>query len=379
MDPLTHTLTGATLARAGLQRTTPLAMATLIVAANIPDVDILVYEAGEYAGLALRRGWTHGPLGLLLLPIVLVGVILAWDRWVRRRRRPEAPPADARPLLLLAFAGALTHPLLDWLNTYGVRLLMPIDRRWFYGDALFIIDPWLWLLLAGTVAAATRPSPRTSAFWAALAIAMGALILGSGEVPVAAAVLWVAGALVFAFLHAWGGIRRGRKTAVYGGDGGGRGTEGRRSAARVARWGGAAAVAYILGMIVLSRSAESRIEATLAAADHSVREVMFQPAPATPFRGTFVAVTDAGYVRGTFDGSGATGERTQPLGEILPPLDDADRARVIADPRVRDFLVWSRFPYPVREGGEIVFIGDARYAGDPRVGGLAGVPVRGAP
>ena len=25
---------------------------------------------------------------------------------------------------------------------------MPFDHRWFYGDAMFIIDPWLWLALA---------------------------------------------------------------------------------------------------------------------------------------------------------------------------------------------------------------------------------------
>jgi len=28
-----------------------------------------------------------------------------------------------------------------------VRLLMPFSNRWFYGDAVFIVDPWLWLIL----------------------------------------------------------------------------------------------------------------------------------------------------------------------------------------------------------------------------------------
>jgi inner membrane protein len=38
--------------------------------------------------------------------------------------------------------------LLDFLNTYGVRFLYPFSRRWFYGDALFIVDPWVWIALA---------------------------------------------------------------------------------------------------------------------------------------------------------------------------------------------------------------------------------------
>ena len=54
-------------------------------------------------------------------------------------------------LLLLSAIAILSHPLLDTLNTYGVRWLMPFSGRWFYGDTLFIVDPWLWLALAAGV------------------------------------------------------------------------------------------------------------------------------------------------------------------------------------------------------------------------------------
>jgi inner membrane protein len=356
MDPITHTLTGAALSRAGLHRTTPLATATLVLAANIPDLDILAYEAGEYAGLALRRGWSHGPVGLLILPLVLVAAMAGWDRWVRRRRDPGEPPVSSRALLPLAFMGALTHPLLDWLNTYGVRLLMPFDRRWFYGDALFIIDPWLWLLLAGAVTVATRPSRTASGFWAALGLAMGALLLVSGEMPPPAGWIWMAGAAGAALLHGFGRLRN------------------RDSAARA---GAALALAYVLIMIAVSQRAESVIRSALEAEGQAVVEVMFQPAPATPFHGSYVAVTDAGYLRGTFRGYGDAASRVgRPAGDALPVLTAGERAQLVArDPAVRDFLVWSRFPYPVHEAGEIVFVGDARYAGDARVGGLAGVRV----
>src|SRR5690606_37889478 len=130
---------------------TPLATAALVLGANAADVDIVAALFGGDAALHYRRGWTHGVLALAVLPVVQTGALLAFDRAVRRRRRPDAPPARVRPLFALSLLAVLTHPVLDWLNTYGVRLLMPFDGTWFYGDALFIVDPWLWLLAAASV------------------------------------------------------------------------------------------------------------------------------------------------------------------------------------------------------------------------------------
>jgi inner membrane protein len=160
MDPITHTLAGATLARAGLDRRTPLAAATLMLGANAPDIDIVMMLVGEYAAIAFRRGWTHGPLAWPLLVVALTGMMLAWDRWVRRRRSPGAVPADPAVLLLLATIGVLSHPALDWLNTYGIRLLMPLSPEWFYGDAVFIIDPYVWLVLGGALTLPRRTVRR---------------------------------------------------------------------------------------------------------------------------------------------------------------------------------------------------------------------------
>lgn len=156
MDNVTHTMVGATLARVGLDRRSPLAAATLMIAANAPDLDLVAYAAGGHAFIAYRRGWTHGPLALVVLPLVVMAAMLAWDRFVRRRRNPALPPADARWTLILAAIGVLSHPLLDWLNTYGVRFLMPFRERWFYGDAMFIIDIWLWLILGTALVLARR-------------------------------------------------------------------------------------------------------------------------------------------------------------------------------------------------------------------------------
>ncbi|HSG33048.1 MAG TPA: metal-dependent hydrolase, partial [Sphingomonadaceae bacterium] len=64
----------------------------------------------------------------------------------RRGTRPEARlPVSFKWLYLLSLIGCLSHPALDWLNVYGIRLLEPFSSQWFYGDTLFIIDIWLWL------------------------------------------------------------------------------------------------------------------------------------------------------------------------------------------------------------------------------------------
>jgi inner membrane protein len=183
MDNLCHTLAGWALSEAGLKRTTPLAGAALLVGANLPDVDGLACLKGSLAALSFRRGLTHGVLAMAVWPFVLAGLLLAWDRWFRRRTAPADPPARFGPLLLVSAIGVVSHPLLDLLNTYGVRLLSPFSDRWFYGDALFVVDPWMWLLLGGgaflsrrlarrDAPAASRPARIALGLAAAYAVVM---------------------------------------------------------------------------------------------------------------------------------------------------------------------------------------------------------------
>lgn len=146
MDNICHTLVGLAASRAGLKSRTALATATLAIAANLPDIDVLAF-ATSVPAVAIRRGVTHGVVAQALLPL---GFGLLMYGLGRRRHR------DVRLgwLLALSYFGVLSHVFLDFLNTYGVRLLTPFSNRWFYGDAVFIIDPWLWLVLGlGTFAA----------------------------------------------------------------------------------------------------------------------------------------------------------------------------------------------------------------------------------
>lgn len=146
MDNLTHALVGLAMGHAGLKRRTPLALTTLAVAANVPDIDVAVY-ATRVVPMYFRRGWTHGPIAMIVLPLLVAAVVVWWDRRVRQGRTSPPPPVVPREILLLAVLGTWSHPLMDYMNSYGIRLLMPFSGHWFYGDALYIIDPWLYLLL----------------------------------------------------------------------------------------------------------------------------------------------------------------------------------------------------------------------------------------
>ena len=121
-------------------------------------MDVVAYFLGPEADLAFRRGWTHGVLALLLWPFLLTGAMILVDRVVQRARRATLPSGLVPgQLLLLSTIAILSHPILDTLNTYGMRWLMPFSGRWYYGDTLFIVDPWLWLALgAGVMLARAR-------------------------------------------------------------------------------------------------------------------------------------------------------------------------------------------------------------------------------
>lgn len=154
MDNITHSLIGAALGQAGLKKRTGLGMPALIIGANIPDIDAACFfwlDGVEHLGF--RRGITHGPIAWLVLPLLLAAGLWFYDRWqAGRGKRPEDRlPVNFKWLFLLSLIGTLSHPLFDWFNNYGIRLLEPFSSEWFYGDTLFIIDVWILLGLGWAV------------------------------------------------------------------------------------------------------------------------------------------------------------------------------------------------------------------------------------
>ncbi|HSY65328.1 MAG TPA: metal-dependent hydrolase [Terriglobales bacterium] len=147
MEPLTHFLFGACLGRAGLNRKTALATATVTLAAEAPDLDVLSEFKGRVFALAHHRGFTHSFLGIAIVSAVVVSFVYAiWRIRGRRIKNPNLPP---RWGLLFAFAylAGLTHILLDYTNNYGVRPFWPFSEKWHSRDIVFIFDPVIVILL----------------------------------------------------------------------------------------------------------------------------------------------------------------------------------------------------------------------------------------
>jgi len=163
LDNLTHSLVGLTAAKTGLERLSPGATLLCVLAANAPDADVVVGLFGDrWDLLQHHRGITHAIVGTaflaLLLPLIFYGV----DRlWGRVRQRP--PKTNFRGLMILSVIVSATHPLLDWTNNYGIRFLLPWNPRWFYGDLVFIVDPFIWLMLVAGLLVIWRVRPATKA------------------------------------------------------------------------------------------------------------------------------------------------------------------------------------------------------------------------
>ncbi len=351
MDPIAHTLFGATMAEAGLKRKTALATTTLIIGANIPDVDAIAMLISSDYALEVRRGWTHGILAILVWPFLLTGLMLGLDRLLRRwqlyRNRLEAnginPPM--RPLMLLgiAFLGVWSHPLLDWLNTYGVRLLMPFDDTWFYGDTLFIIDPWFWLLTgAGVVLARTTSWPGMTG-WILLGTALTALVTTADMVPFAAKVVWVTGVTAIIII---------RSTGWY-----------QHALQPLALMLLIATLLYSAFMFAGARMTVSHAKNQLADDGIEVQEAMADPLPARVLRRGGIAASDDHYYR--FEINWMRPDSFELIGEPIS-IDSPDHIveAALESPDVQGLRNWIRFPsYEVREKEEgwRVFIRDLRY------------------
>ena len=137
MDPLTHTLTGLTLGRAGLNRVSAYATPILLLAASAPDIDVITLLWGETNYLHWHRHLTHS---FVLLPLLALLPVLVVRLFARK-------PFLWRRSYLVSLAGIATHPLLDWMNPYGIRFLLPFSKDWYRLDITNLADLWIWGVL----------------------------------------------------------------------------------------------------------------------------------------------------------------------------------------------------------------------------------------
>lgn len=146
MENLTHALSGVLLARAGLERWTPRATAISVVAANLPDIDIVT--AGSAINyLTYHRHITHS---LAATPIMAALAVLLVEGVCRLGSRTREPLRWG-PAFGVALLATLSHHALDMTNAYGTRLWLPFDDSWSSWDVLFVVDPWVWGILLAAI------------------------------------------------------------------------------------------------------------------------------------------------------------------------------------------------------------------------------------
>jgi len=177
MENVAHTLLGAALGKTRLGHGSPLAPVALAVAANLPDFENLVLAFCDRAtNMVHHRGITHALAGILVLVPLFTLLTCAVEKLFVR----GAPGGSFWCLLPGVALATASHPLLDWLNTYGWRPWLPFDHTRYHGDLVFIVDPWLWLLLGGAVCLAGRRTRAGSIALAVLAILLflALLVLG---------------------------------------------------------------------------------------------------------------------------------------------------------------------------------------------------------
>ena len=203
MDALTHSLVGLTTAKAGLDRLSPYATACCVLSANAPDIDVVYLLAGRWTFLQHHRGLTHSIIGTFALG-VLIPTFFYFTDWMGARVRKRPATIRYRGLLVASLIAAATHPLMDWTNNYGLRPFLPWNGTWFYGDLVFIIDPYIMLVVGGVAFLLTSDRWLKIAGWSVLAAALTLLIflvsaprVAGGEGLAIARTIWVAGILFF--------------------------------------------------------------------------------------------------------------------------------------------------------------------------------------
>jgi inner membrane protein len=154
MDPLTHGLSGALLARATVPAGRPVAryVAAGLLACMAPDLDFL-WTRSPVEYLVRHRGITHS---LVLLPLWALGLAWLLAKIVRE-------PLGWRALYGISAGALALHIVGDLINSFGTQILAPFsDWRAAIGTT-FIIDLWLTGILAAGLVASFFTKTRKAA------------------------------------------------------------------------------------------------------------------------------------------------------------------------------------------------------------------------
>jgi inner membrane protein len=332
MDNLTHSLVGLTAAKAGLERLSPGATTLCVLAANAPDSDIVVLAFSDrWSFLQHHRGITHAIVGVISLAIILPLIFYGVDRlWSRYKNQP--PKTKLRGLLLASFIASATHPFLDWTNNYGIRFFLPWSQKWSYGDFVFIVDPYIWLILGGSVFLLTARSRFLKVIWGIVAAITTFLVVASPRsgglpYPNLIAVVWILIIVAFIVLAIKGARERWGQSIAF------------VAIALVLCYWSALAFAHSRA---LARGNEEAAKMAIANGETVVR-VAAMPRLANPFRWDCVFETDRAMYR--FDLGLLNDGARDPVRYEKPGPELTEVVDYVAVQRsARIFLNFARFP-----------------------------------
>ncbi len=137
MDPLTHGLAGAVIAKAGFSKSLEKwGSITGIIVAVLPDSDFILRFFGVEIFLKYHRGITHS---LILLPVYSLILAYIFQRISKIK--------SFFYFYLLCFLSLLSHILLDLVTSFGTMALSPLSDQRLAWDIIFIIDPYFTSIL----------------------------------------------------------------------------------------------------------------------------------------------------------------------------------------------------------------------------------------
>ncbi|MCZ6635125.1 MAG: metal-dependent hydrolase [bacterium] len=177
MDTPTHGLIGRVIAKTIWPEQSGRGLVNLVTICSVlPDADTLISSDGlDY--LRTHRGFTHSFLGVVVGSLLVAGLA----------KRFGFRNVSFGHLYLVSLLGMVSHIVFDLVTTYGTLILAPFSDYRAAFDLLFIIDPYLDVILIGGLIAGWRVG-KQGYRWGGMLLSgymvLAILVTGLGHVQV---------------------------------------------------------------------------------------------------------------------------------------------------------------------------------------------------
>jgi inner membrane protein len=357
VDTITHSLFGFIIAKSAGNTASRFTIPTCILAANAPDIDIVVWPFwGLYPYIHHHRGITHSLIGILGLGLLIPAMFWLLKyivSWIRK----TSIDFNIIFLVRMSLIASASHLVLDWTNNYGIRPWLPWDSSWYFGDLIFIIDPWLWLIFGSSafLLSSTSKLIKWSWLFGAILIA-GFLILtsfkGTIRSPKLVPFLWITGMILVTIIQHKVRVKEWRRTIAVG-----------------------SFITFIIYLIVLSivhhmAFKQSKFIANSLAHNNGehIERIVVQPMFANPTDWECLAETNQATYRFKVSLNKSSQLNTDPIIQYKKPVGSiaAIVNQASENWRAKIFLGFARFPVVVvnetLEGKYLVEFADLRFA-----------------